>query len=257
MPDNLKITICVLTYGDFLWLAHRAIECIRRHCPRSAYSLVVGANAVGTKTRAYLESLHTAGEIDHFIDSPVNLNKCPMMRQMFERVETELIWWFDDDSYVAERGVLQQWRNVAKSVSDSTAMWGQLAWCDDTRAFAPELDDPVGFVRSAGWYRGLPPPSWKPGGKGVFDFEGRGTGDGRWFFILGGCWMIRTSTIRALDWPDKRLVKMGDDVFLGEAIRQNGWDLADIGTPGVALDTEPRRGDPGFANPPAFCPVAC
>jgi hypothetical protein len=124
-------------------------------------------------------------------------------------------------------------------------MWGQLAWCDHPPILGPDLGDAVTFVRQSDWYRGLPPPSWRPGGKGAFDFERRGTGDGRWYFILGGCWLIRTRTMRALDWPDRRLIKTGDDVFLGEAIRQNGWKLGDIGTPGVALNTELRRGDPG------------
>ena len=119
-------------------------------------------------------------------------------------------------------------------------MWGQSAHCDHHQSFT-RLDDVLGFVRSAPWYRGLPPPSWRAGGKGEFNFENRGAGDGRWFFILGGCWLIRTRAVRALNWPDRRL--KDDDVFLGEAIRQNGWELANIGTPGVALNTEPRRGD--------------
>jgi GT2 family glycosyltransferase len=99
----------------------------------------------------------------------------------------------------------------------------------------------VPFVRSAPWYRGLPPPSWRAGGKGEFNFAGLGQGDGRWLFILGGCWLIRTSALRQLDWPDPRLVRLGDDVFLGEAIRQQNWTLGNLGTPHVALNTEPRR----------------
>ena len=104
------------------------------------------------------------------------------------------------------------------------------------------MDDVPDFVRSASWYRGLPAPSWRTGGKGEFDFRGLGTGDGRWLFILGGCFLIRAAAVRALDWPDHRLLRTGDDVFLGEAIRQQGWDQRDLGPLGVALDTEPRRG---------------
>jgi GT2 family glycosyltransferase len=74
------------------------------------------------------------------------------------------------------------------------------------------------------------------------NFQGRGTGDGRWYFILGGSWLIRTSAVRAIDWPDPRLLRHGEDVFLGEAIRQHGWQIANIGTPGVAINTEERRG---------------
>ena len=63
------------------------------------------------------------------------------------------------------------------------------------------------------------------------DFRGEAKGDGRWFFVVGGCWWIRTCAVRELDWPDPRLVKGSDDVYLGEAIRQRGWDIADLEAP--------------------------
>jgi GT2 family glycosyltransferase len=207
--------------------------------------LVVGANAVGNSTLSFLKSRERAGDIDDLIVHTKNLNKCPMMRRMFERVGTELIWWFDDDSYILDPAAFDHWRRCAKQAAGQTVMWGKVAVCDHPSAFAPGLPDPVGFVRSADWYRGLTPPFWRPGGRGEFDYAGRGTGDGRWFFTLGGCWMIRTRTIRALDWPDRRLNKLGDDVFLGEAIRQHGWLLQNIDDPGVAINTWPRRGSVG------------
>jgi len=241
-----KVTICVLTYGDYASLAARVIESIRSHCPRADYKLIVGANAVGDWTLKYLTSLHAGGHIDNLILSPVNLNQCPMMRQMFAKVDTEFIWWFDDDSYITEPDALERWLGSAEQAPQNTVMWGPVAWCGSPEGFAPDLEDVVGFVRAADWYRGLPPPSWRLGGKGEFNYDGQGTGDGTWVFVLGGCWFMRTSVVRALDWPDRRLIKMGNDVFLGEAIRQQGWQLQDIGSPGVAVNTEPRRGDPGL-----------
>jgi hypothetical protein len=244
-PSVPKVTICVLTYGDYPEILHRLIESIRQNCPRCEYRLIVGANAIGDESLTYLEALRGNDEIDHLILSRANLNKCPMMRQMFAKVDTEFVWWFDDDSYVTEPTALHRWLGEAEGASERAVIWGQLAWCGHPLAFAPHLEQVVTFVRSADWYCGLPPPSWRPGGKGEFDFQGRGTGDGRWFFILGGCWLIRTTAIRALDWPDRRLVKMGDDVFLGEAIRQQGWTLSNIDVSGVAINTEARRGDGG------------
>jgi GT2 family glycosyltransferase len=234
------VTVCVLTYGDYPLLARRAIESIRRHFPRSEYRLIVGANAIGNESRSYLGSLQSERAIDDLIVSPDNLYKSPMMRRMLRAIKTEFTWWFDDDSYVLEPSAFGKWLEFARAAPASTVMWGQKACCDNKESFT-SLEDVLGFVRSASWYRGLPPPSWRPGGKGEFNFENGNGGDGRWFFILGGCWLIRTRTIRALDWPDPRL--KDDDVFLGEAIRQNGWKLGNIGTPGVAVNTEPRRGN--------------
>jgi hypothetical protein len=240
----MRVTICILTYGNYPALMRRVVESVRRYCPRAEYQLVVGANAVSDETASYLKSVKTASGIDRLVFSEANINKCPMMRRMFELVETELIWWFDDDSYLTERTAFARWRNAAAKASTQTVMWGKLAVCSHPKAFVPGLDA-VAFVRSADWYCGLPPPSWRLGGKGEFDFERRGTGDGRWFFILGGSWMIRTSAIQALDWPDRRLTKLGDDVLLGEAIRQQGWLLQNMDISGVAINTEPRRGDAG------------
>lgn len=241
------VTICVLTYGDYPALARAAIESILRHCDRSRYLLVVGANAVGDETRRYLEALRAEGAIDRLHLSVENVNKCPMMRRMLAEVDTELVWWFDDDSYVAEPDALERWLEIAGRAPESTVLWGHQFFFGNERDFSYG-GDVVGFVRSARWYRGLEPPSWEPGGKGEFDFEGRGAGDGRWFFVTGGCWLARTRALRLLDWPDPRLVKRNDDVFLCEAIRQQGWGVQDVGSLGVAINTEARRGggeDPG------------
>ena len=123
-----------------------------------------------------------------------------MMRRMFENVDTEFIWWFDDDSYITTPDAWSQWLKAARAAPASTVMWGEFYQCNTPEDFT-DLGDVVSFVRKATWYRGLPPPSWRYGGKGEFNFEDRGCGDCRWYFIVGGCWLIRTSAIRKLDWP--------------------------------------------------------
>lgn len=237
------VTIGVLTYGDFPQLARRTIESIRQHCERSAYRLVVGANAVSDATRAYLEGLAADGAIDRLIVSPENLNKCPMMRRMLEGVETEFFWWFDDDSYVISPEALPNRLRTARSSPPGDVMWGHMFYFGHENDFSHGTDV-GGWVKRATWYRGLEPPSWNPGGKGETDFQGNGTGDGRWFFITGGCWFIRSHVLRDLGWPDPSLVKRNpDDVLFCEAIRQQGWEFRDIGPCGTEINQEPRRGE--------------
>src|SRR5579864_5376982 len=231
MTEIRPVTICVLTYGDYPKLARQTIESIRSTCVRSSYRLVVGANAVGRETRGYLRDLASSGAIDRLILSPSNLNKCPMMRRMFDQLETEFVWWFDDDSYITAPEALPDRLRLARSSPERHVMWGHVFYFSNEGDFSYGTDV-TGYVRRAPWYRGLEPPSWAPGGKGQFDFEGKGSGDGRWFFVTGGCWLMRTRSIRTLDWPDPSLVKRNDDVFLGEAIRQQGWEFRDIGAAG-------------------------
>jgi glycosyltransferase involved in cell wall biosynthesis len=239
-----NVTICVLTYGDYFSLARRVIESIRKHCPRAEYDLVVGANEVSYRTLDYLQSLQKSGAIDRLLVSPANLNKNPMMRRMFEEIEADYIWWFDDDSYILGPEAFSNWLETAAAAPISTAMWGQMAWCSGGAGFT-DVPDVANFVRSASWYRGLPPPSWRLGGKGEFDFSGCGCGDGRWVFLVGGCFLIRSSAVRKLDWPDPRLRKMGEDVFLSEAVRQQGWQIAQIDRPAVVINDQSGRGDSG------------
>jgi len=240
--DARPVAICVLTYGDHPRLARRTIESIRFHCARSAYRLVVGANSVGRETRDYLQGLEAEGAIDRLILSPANLNKCPMMRRMFEGLDAEFVWWFDDDSYVTSPEALPERIRLAREAPPRRVQWGHLFFFGDESDFSGGADV-AGFVRTAPWYRGLEPPSRAPGGRGERNFEGKGAGDGRWFFATGGCWFMRTRALRELDWPDPVLVKRNDDIFLGEAIRQQGWEIQDIGSTGVKINTEPRRGE--------------
>lgn len=236
------VTIVVLTYGEYPSLIQRTVNSIVAMCDSSLYKLVVGANAPGENTLDYLEKMREKGNIDELIVSETNLNKCPMMQKLFKNITTEYIWWFDDDSFITDPSALDQRLQIIKDSDSNSVMWGHLFFFGNENDFNYGTDV-VGFVKSASWYKGLEPPSWDSGGKGETNFEDRGVGDGRWFFITGGNWIIRTSAIQVLDWPDKNLIKRNDDVFLCEAIRQQGWSFHDIGTMGVAINTEERRGD--------------
>jgi hypothetical protein len=244
------VSICVVAYGNYPHLARRCLESIRQFCERSSYRLLVGANAVGAETEAYLKSQYRAGHLDHLILSRRNLDKCPMMRRLFARVDTEFVWWFDDDAFLTRRGVLRRLVQTARRSPPTTVLWGAEYFCDYPPT-PPEMPDLARFVRCAPWYRGLTPPFWAPGGKGEFNFQGRGTGDGRWVFITGGCWLARTSALQALHWPDRRLIRLNDDILLSEALRQQGWRHRRVGMAGIIMHGEPRRGEQALARPAA------
>ena len=102
------VTICLLTFGNYPRLARRALDSIRLNCAHGDYKLVVGANSVCEETECLLNGRYEAKDIDRLIVSPTNLSKCPMMRRMFTEIDTEYIWWFDDDSYIEEPGAMFQ-----------------------------------------------------------------------------------------------------------------------------------------------------
>jgi hypothetical protein len=134
------------------------------NCDRNQYRLVVGANAVGHHARNYVDSLLANGSIDYLHESKININKCPMMRRMFHDIDTDFIWWFDDDSHVVDRQALSKRLEIARAAPPSTVMWGHEFFFSREQDFSYSTDV-VGFVRSALWFRGRNPPSWEQGGK--------------------------------------------------------------------------------------------
>lgn len=236
------ITVCVLTYGNHLDLVRKTLESIYAFGDRGLFRLVVGANEPGLATRAYLKQRERDGSIDRLIISESNLNKCPMMRRMLDGVETEYVWWFDDDSHLTEPGVMSFWLREAEQSAPHIVMWGQTAFMTIPPDEHLGGETAGAFVRSATWNRGLIPPSESDSEVAQTFIPHAETESLRWYFVLGGCWLIKTSALRATDWPDPRLAKGHDDVFLGEALRQQGLGIACV-SHGVAIDQAKRRGD--------------
>ena len=216
------MTAFVLLYGDYPELAKQFLE----HWNRNAFGLPlrVGMNGCGEATRRRVrESTACGGGCIQVLESETNLGKAPMMRRMFRSwpIHSEWIVWFDDDSFPF-RADWESSLRVAIAAQPEAAMLGVPAEVTmDVRM--------ARWVESAPWYRGVP---WlgEVGGEGLRRIE----------FILGGFWVLRTEWIWRLDWPDARLGHFGDDVALGEAIRQQGGKLGFFRS-GVRIDTAPRR----------------
>lgn len=252
MSSEPLITFCALTYGDYHSLINRCLKSIRQFCPRENYRLVVGANSPSLTTSDYLNELVSIGHINRLCQSNSNINKCPMMRRMFEGIGTKYIWWLDDDSYFQSSVAFETWLKAAEESPNHCTLWGVSMMVEHHSKEFGFRGPVIRFVRQAPWYRRLPPPSKEPGGKGEFFFEGKPGGDGRWFFCAGGSWLIRTEAVKKMDWPDSRLVKEMDDVLLGEAIRQQGWKIRDVPTEGIVINGESRRGDVGYISANQF-----
>ena len=240
--ERPAVTICVLTCGGHLRLIRRCLENIRRHCRRAAFRLVVGANEPSPRTLRYLLKLRREGFIDRLHISPVNLNKCPMMRRMFQgRIETEFVWWFDDDGYVQRRTALPRRLAIARQSPPQIVAWGHRYFMSHEDQFDCGCDL-RSWIRAASWYRGRPLPSWDEEPTDMTASRNSAASpDGRWFFLTGGNWFARTEALCAMDWPDPRLILQAEDIILGEAIRQQGWDFMDIGSLGVAIEAVRSR----------------
>jgi GT2 family glycosyltransferase len=214
------VTICVLCYGDHPVLARRILENLRRYTPPHDYKLRLGLNGVCEETREFVRQIAAFLPVELIIESPTNLYKVGMMRRLFcdAPLSTGWVIWFDDDSF-PYRGDWLKMLALSSALEPEVDMWGK-------RLFIHAGDGHVQFIREAPWYRNLEPIQQH----GCYRLD----------FIAGGYWAIRTSLLRLLDWPDRRLIHFGDDYFLGEALRQSGAVLGQA-TSGVIINNAPRR----------------
>lgn len=226
-----EVTLCVLTCGDHLRLIRRCLRSLWRHAPRDAYRLVVGANGVSAPVLKWLERMRQAGRIDRLLVSPMDLSKCPMMARMLAEVRTPYVWWLDDDSSFKAPGTLEFWLTAARGSPPGVVLWGDRVLPAAGWLEAPGTDWPA-WIRAARWYRGRPLP-----------LRRRGAWLADWWFPAGGAWLARMDALRAIGWPDARLRIMLEDVIMGEALRQQGWRMANIGSLTRVDNYEPSRGE--------------
>jgi len=223
---HLHATISVIFYGRYPELCRRFLTSLYRFTPKDRFTLRVGLNEACPETVDLVQSAAVEHGNLAIWSEARNVFKDPMMRRLLydQSLETEWAIWFDDDSYPYRGDWLQSLALKIESEPE-VDMWGGMHYTGADKTAEQ-------FIRSAGWFRGLPFNYVTP--KGELRDEPVLT------FIAGGFWACRTRVLQKLDWPDRRLVINGDDCFFGEALRQNGYTIGRF-TSGVRINTEPRR----------------
>lgn len=237
-----KITIIVLCYGNHFDLAQRCLSSIINNFDKDKYILKVGLNKVSDETKKYVLSL---SEVDDIYISKKNIHKVGMWRRMVKDTETEWVMWLDDDSYVYDKDALQKRFNLINNNNFDMAGHMYFEYDDGQEKFNQFKI----YIQSQSWYQNKPIPC------GVVNYEynfNLDSNDKRWFFITGGNWIIKTRLLEKLDYPPISISKNfvnrnirnneGDDILLGEILRQNNYQLLDIGELGIKINDANRRG---------------
>ena len=233
--NPFQVTICVICYGQHPGLAQRFLTSLYQYTRTDLFSLRIGLNAACGET---IELAHAAA-CEHgniWIHSePRNMFKSPLMARLFslKPIETEWVIWFDDDSFPYRDDWLPGLR-LRMETQPEVAVWGNLFFTDAD-------EGAVQFIRTASWFRGKPFNHAKP----TSEWSERPLLS----FAEGGFWAAKAEVLKALQWPDTRLIQNGDDYFFGEALRQNGYRIGRYKS-GVRINQAQRRG-PG--DPPPSC----
>lgn len=222
------ITICVCLYGNYPELARRCLGSIINNCDKKLYELRVGLNECCDETIKYVLQL----DIDKIYMSKTNLYKCAMMRLMMKDINTEWMWWFDDDSHIIEpRAIEDRLKLINSRKNDKTILFGHVFYFSHDYEFGgAEL---IHWMKKQKWYNGKRLPC------GVTKYDPNYK-ENKWFFPTGGNWLIQSKWMIENDWPPP--MEFADDVVMAEVIRQTGYEFEDCGSCGVKINDHPRRG---------------
>jgi hypothetical protein len=215
-PD---FTVCALFYGDYPHLARRCLTSLEALHNTGQVRLRLGFNTVTGEARELVDRAIPYAE--YVVDSPINLMKYSVMSQLFHSkpLETSLVVWFDDDSYLREPADAAAWLDLVRQVIQSADMIGaRYRYMRGGRHGLTE--NQIAWVKSRSWY----------GGK---DFPG----NYQLFFAAGGWWTIKTAVLQKYQWPDLDIIHRGGDVMLGELIRQQDLKLVHFNH-GVAINAD-------------------
>lgn len=228
-PDDVCI-FCLL-YGDFFDLHSRILNGLKASLPPEV-KVICWCNQVCHQTT---ELLDKHGFEYH--ENTTNYPKYKVMRELFALVaDKPYVWyvWFDDDTNIVDRDWFTKtlyWLDETETIS-SVYYAGQ-EW---------SIKHAVGqqqFIKSSPWYKNREFQITKNGKTGVR-------------FAQGSYWWLRSSLVKELDWPDKRLSHNGGDTLLAEAIHQLRKPFTKMPRHcfGVVPNAAPRR---GMAEAPAGC----
>jgi hypothetical protein len=205
----------VLMYGDYADIQTDLIKDMLRVFPKEALPKVnVWCNQVVPATLELLKRTPFT-----VYETSENIPKYPLMRRMFQKVESPWILWLDDDT----RFVQDDWyekTDLYLQTHPQASYLGQGWVCCD---FADRLP----FIQESKWYKGKPPQI----------IRGRPGCD----FAIGGYWLLRTDVQKQIDWPDPRLRHCGGDTLLAEAVRQAGHSFHKYAY-GIQVQKRERRG---------------
>lgn len=211
-------TVCVLLYGDNLFLAKRCLTSLTLDPEYHQYvhDFRVGLNNVSDETYEFATNWAAEVGIETSFYQPVwpensPAYKYPVMRRMLYGLDrpSSRIMWFDDDSYLS---LDSAWWDNAEQASRGVELLGQIVKRPMSTAHWE-------WIHTQPWcHPGLAKPDS--------------------FVFAQGAWFVASyAFLSALDWPCLELRHCGGDSMLGELCRHQGVEILPWRT-GVCINAD-------------------
>jgi len=211
-----KVTVCVLLYGEYFNLAKQCVGSIIENFPKYQYELRVGINECCKETIDYIKQFK---EIKIY-EEKNNINKYLLMDKMFQDINTEFIWWFDDDTFVIKNDTFEKWMNYIENSPEDVVVWGSIYGVRMQRRsmFAKYFETSIqDWIKKQSWYNGLPIPSGN--NKYEENYYQTDIQHDIWRFPTGYSWVGMTDFLKKIKYPFEGMV-VGGDILLAEEVRQ-------------------------------------
>jgi hypothetical protein len=200
------LCVCVLFYGtdDYCCqLAQRVLNRPMRELGSGKVEFRLGFNAVGPATRHAVEAFTECSDyvVPVVADSPQNIYKYPMMRQLLTAapLTAPRVMWFDDNSYIDPAVDVSVWLERVFKQLDHCAVMGSVY----TQGLVGQQ---AAWIRAQPWFNGKEPVPYVK-------------------YPAGGWWMAQTEVLQRFDWPPANIKHHGGDVMFGELLRQHDLQL--------------------------------
>lgn len=202
---DLSVLICA--YGDYPQYSNRCVDSVVDE-PRRKDSLHVhvGCNACGKETITHMRNLADDGQVTSLIACSENINKDPMMRCLVSLVKTPYFVWMDDDSHF-KPGWLGK-------VLDYIATEGPFDCAGHIYFINRDRPEYARLVENRPWWTGMGTRT---------EQQTRQV-----HFATGGLFIARTDFFRENNFPDRNMVKLYDDILLGDLIQEKKGVLKDF-----------------------------
>ena len=211
---KFPVTIGVITCTQYSKRLQTMLASLYKHTPVDRFKLRIGYNGVPLEDIEDMRAFLKPYDNYSIFESVTNKFKCPMMKNMLVDVPVKTDWivWMDDDIFIEA----DDWLDRLKA--DIDKMYGRKKHeqSKGTRLFGKRfymaVDRPrQEWIEAAKWYKQRP----------VEKHENRHSVP----FARGAFWALETAVFNEIGWPDERLTQLCDDIALGAAVWQAGYEM--------------------------------